>query len=149
MSLQHPARWVTFAAAVSACNAKGKYLCNADKWTRACGGTSGLAYPYGDTYQAGLCNTASGITGSPDAVGSNPNCASVSAPELVDMSGNVWEWTNDCFGGECTLRGGSFYVDGSFFPTALSCEGTKSHESDDETFGTDFDFGYRCCANPL
>jgi formylglycine-generating enzyme required for sulfatase activity len=149
ISLQHPARYVTFAAAKAACASKGKRLCVADQWTRACGGATGLAYPYGDTYEAGRCNSASGITGSPWAVGSHPACASTSAPQLLDMSGNVWEWTNDCSGNNCTLRGGSFYVDGSFFPTALSCDGTKSWDQANETFGTDHDFGYRCCGSPI
>jgi formylglycine-generating enzyme required for sulfatase activity len=149
ISLQHPARYVTHAAAKSACASKGKRLCRADEWTDACGGTNGLKYPYGNAYEAGRCNSASGITGRPWSVGEDPACASASAPQLVDMSGNVWEWTSECYGDDCELRGGSFYVDGSFFPTALSCEGTKSHDQVNETFGTDHDFGYRCCANPL
>jgi formylglycine-generating enzyme required for sulfatase activity len=148
ISLDHPARYVTFAAALSACTAKGKRLCTANDWTSACS-PGGLAYPYGNTYENGRCNSASGITGRPWEVGNSPSCSSTEAPQLVDMSGNVWEWTNDCSGDDCTLRGGSFFVDGSFFPTALSCEGTKSHDQANETFGTDHDFGYRCCANPL
>jgi formylglycine-generating enzyme required for sulfatase activity len=149
LSLEHPARYVTFAAARSACAANGKRLCGADEWTRACGGSGQLAFPYGNTYEPGRCNSASGITGRPWPVGDDPTCASASAPQLVDMSGNVWEWTNDCGGGDCTLRGGSFFVDGSFFQNALSCEGTKSHDTTNETFGTEHDFGYRCCASPL
>jgi formylglycine-generating enzyme required for sulfatase activity len=149
MSLEHPARYVTFEAARTACGLAGKRLCGADEWTRACGGPTQLAYPYGNTYEQGRCNTASGIIGSPWAVGDDPSCANTATPQLVDMSGNVWEWTNDCSGGDCTLRGGSFNVDGSFFPNALSCEGTKSWDTVNETFGTDHDFGYRCCVNPL
>lgn len=149
LSLEHPARYVTFAAAKSACSSVGKRLCSANDWTLACGGSSGLAYPYGNTFEAGTCNSASGITGRPWEVGNNPACSNPATPELVDMSGNVWEWTNDCSGGECTIRGGSFIVDGSFFPDALSCEGTKSWDQADETFGTDHDIGYRCCAHPL
>lgn len=149
MSLQHPARYVTFAAAKSACAAKGKRLCRGDEWARSCSGPSGLKYPYGNTFEAGRCNSASGISGSPSKVGDHPGCANAATPSLVDMSGNVWEWTNECSGNNCELRGGSFQVDGSFFPTALSCEGTKSHDQVNETFGTDYDFGYRCCANPI
>ncbi|HUS32433.1 MAG TPA: SUMF1/EgtB/PvdO family nonheme iron enzyme [Kofleriaceae bacterium] len=147
MSLQHPARYVTYAGAKSACAAAGKRLCKAEEWTRSCGG--GLKYPYGNAYESGRCNSASGITGSPWAVGSHANCASASTPQLVDMSGNVWEWTNDCSGDECQVRGGSFHVDGSFFPTALSCEGTQGWDQADETFGTDYDIGYRCCSAPI
>ncbi len=146
LSLQHPARYVTHAAATSACAAEGKRLCGATEWTRACGGTDQLAYPYGNSYEPGRCNSANGITGRPWAVGEDPACASSSAPQLVDMSGNIWEWTSECY---CELRGGSFYVDGGFFPTALSCEGTKSHDTVNETFGTEHDFGYRCCASPI
>lgn len=148
LSLQHPARYVTFAAAKSACAKQNKHLCRADEWEAACGGPSRLAYPYGNAYEAGRCNSASGILGRPWPVGDHPQCANASTPALVDMSGNVWEWVDECSGSDCELRGGSFYVDGSFFPTALSCAGTKTHDQSQETFGTEHDFGYRCCALP-
>jgi sulfatase modifying factor 1 len=149
ISLQHPARYVTFAAAKSACARKNKHLCRADEWERACSGPTGQAYPYGNAFEAGRCNSASGITGSPWAVGTHATCATTGTPALLDMSGNVWEWTNECSGNNCELRGGSFIVDGSFFPTALSCAGTKSQDISSEVFGTDHDFGYRCCSLPL
>ena len=149
LSLEHPARYVTFAAARSACAAQGKRLCGADEWTRACSGPSQLAYPYGNTFEPGRCNSANGLFGRPWAVGESATSASTSTPELVDMSGNVWEWTNDCSGGECQKAGGAFSVDGSFFPNALSCEGRQGHDTVNETFGTDHDIGYRCCASPL
>jgi formylglycine-generating enzyme required for sulfatase activity len=150
MSLQHPARYVTHAAAKSACAFKGKRLCRADEWERSCSGPTGLVYPYGNTYEAGRCNSGSGVLGgTPWKVGDRPQCSSTAAPSLLDMSGNVWEWTSECSGNNCVLRGGSFNVDGSFFPTALSCDGTKTHDQANEVFGTDYDFGYRCCASPL
>jgi formylglycine-generating enzyme required for sulfatase activity len=149
LSLEHPARYVTHAAAFSACARQGKRLCTPDAWQRACGGAASSKYPYGETFVAGKCNSASGITGRPWPVGDNPACANTTTPELVDMSGNVWEWTSECFSGDCELRGGSFFVDGSFFPNALSCEGTKGHDTSNETFGTEHDFGYRCCDSPL
>jgi formylglycine-generating enzyme required for sulfatase activity len=149
MSLQHPARYVTFAAAKSACAAAGKRLCKADEWTRACSGPSNTKFPYGNAYESGRCNSGSGFSGSPWAVGSHTNCATPSTPPVLDMSGNVWEWTNDCSGNDCQLRGGSFLVDGSFFQTALSCEGSQGHDQANETFGTDYDIGYRCCATPI
>ena len=30
--------------------------------------------------------------------------------KLFDMSGNVMEWTDDCFDGFCVIRGAEFYV---------------------------------------
>jgi len=38
------------------CAARGKRLCTEDEWTRACRGTSGRTYPYGNTFRPGVCN---------------------------------------------------------------------------------------------
>ena len=46
----------TFDEAESWCAARGKRLCFDDEWTRACEGTAGNAYPYGQDHQPGVCN---------------------------------------------------------------------------------------------
>ena len=38
------------------CEARGKRLCYDDDWTQICGGPEGYHYPYGNTYQPGICN---------------------------------------------------------------------------------------------
>ncbi len=44
-----------FDEAESWCAARGKRLCFDDEWTRVCGGEEGLAYPYGDSHDPGVC----------------------------------------------------------------------------------------------
>jgi formylglycine-generating enzyme required for sulfatase activity len=44
-----------FDEAESWCMYRGKRLCFDDEWTRVCGGKEGLAYPYGDSNDPGVC----------------------------------------------------------------------------------------------
>ena len=46
----------SFDEAASWCAYRGKRLCYDDEWTLACAGPGGNSYPYGDQYQAGVCN---------------------------------------------------------------------------------------------
>jgi hypothetical protein len=45
-----------FNEAQSWCTSRGKRLCYDDEWTAACAGEQGLAYPYGDSLDPGVCN---------------------------------------------------------------------------------------------
>ena len=46
----------SFDEAEDWCEARDKRLCGDDEWEQACAGSQGLAYPYGDTHQPGVCN---------------------------------------------------------------------------------------------
>ena len=52
-----PQAYISRVEAARACRAADKRLCTARQWHRACGGTRGSRYPYGDQPLAGRCNT--------------------------------------------------------------------------------------------
>jgi hypothetical protein len=145
LSLEHPARFMTFDAAKQACESTGKRLCKPDEWGSACAGLSNRSHPYGNEFEEGRCKEGGQFAGRPWVRGESADCASIEHPELRDQSGNVWEWTDRCSGDRCYVRGGSYAVDGSFFPDALGCEFDQGHERD----SAQFDIGFRCCASPL
>ncbi|EDM73639.1 protein kinase, putative [Plesiocystis pacifica SIR-1] len=126
-----------------------------NEWFRACTGDgTNFSYPYGNTHDQAACNGA-GFDGDPDAgavvsVASLPGCEG-GYGGLFDMSGNVWEWTNECGLDEddeddedddgpvfkCRRRGGSY----ASSPDSLRCAGDNLREPLLRTSTT----GIRCC----
>ncbi|MEZ4661174.1 MAG: SUMF1/EgtB/PvdO family nonheme iron enzyme [Caldilineaceae bacterium] len=123
----HPATDVTWAQAVAYAQWAGGRLPSEAEWERACRGNDGRTYPWGnDAASSALANFDSNI-GDTTPVGSYP--AGQSAYGLLDLGGNVWEWTNSLTAaypyvaddgreappdvrnakGERTARGGSIY----------------------------------------
>jgi formylglycine-generating enzyme required for sulfatase activity len=145
LSLNHPARYITFDAARTACQSNGKRLCGADEWERSCAGLSNRNYPYGSDFEEGRCQEGGNFGGRPWERGESLECASLEHSSLRDQSGNVWEWTDSCNGSTCFVRGGSYAVDASFFPDALGCHFEQGHQRG----SAEFDIGFRCCDNPL
>jgi hypothetical protein len=78
-----------------------------DEWELAARGLSGLVFPWGNEFDPGRCNTAESAIGGTTPVGVYPEGASPFG--VMDMAGNVMEWTND---GDpeiaCWVRGGSW-----------------------------------------
>ncbi len=103
-----PLVYVTYYQAKKMCENSGKRLCKATEFTQACDGLLNFVYPYGNTYDAAACNT--GNSSAPEAAlcGSFVRCISVYG--VVDMSGNVWEWTDSMYSssGDRMIMGGSF-----------------------------------------
>lgn len=142
---EHPRTVVTWTQAQGLCEAAGKRLCSAAEWERACEGTAGLRYPYGDGYVEGACAVSQDA---PPRSGQAYACVSPSGAQ--DLVGGVWEWTSSelrarALGtaqGETLreLRGGSWQVE----QVKGVCAPDDGYPlaSQDAAFP---DVGFRCC----
>jgi sulfatase modifying factor 1 len=114
-----------------------------DQWYRACSSGTGLIYPYGLVYDADRCNGKEAGVGAPVASGSFSECHGL-VPGLFDLSGNVWEWVDNCDAAQgasdqCLRRGGSFFS----VADDLRCD-LMSKRSRDMALDH---VGVRCCAD--
>lgn len=136
---EFPVVRVTFHGALEACDRIGKSLCSEVAWEKACQGSTGQAYPYGESFDPDACNGSNGTDeGAPVEAGSMPGCEG-GYDGIYDMSGNVYEWTSSCADGPCNIRGGSFAKAGD----GLTCG--SIHEMDGPA-GHREDLGFRCCS---
>ncbi len=65
------------------------------QWEKAARGTDGREYPWGDEFDAARCNTREGCYGGVTPVDRFP--AGASPYGVLDMAGNVEEWTSDLY----------------------------------------------------
>jgi formylglycine-generating enzyme required for sulfatase activity len=83
------------------------------QWFNACSHGGTRTFPYGADYDASLCvgPPSDGGPRTPTLVGTNRGCEG-GFPGLFDMSGNLWEWTDNCSGtgamDACHACGGAF-----------------------------------------
>lgn len=91
----------------------GGRLLSSDEWEFAARGVERRKYPWGeDQPDATRANYNQTGIGTPTPVGLSVLGAT---PEgLVDMGGNVWEWTSTSHGGGKETRGGSFLLEDGF-----------------------------------
>ena len=135
-----PAANVSQATASRMCSAKGKRLCTEEEWEKACKGPSGLRYPYGNQWDPARCSTEDdeGNDRTVGKTGTFTKCRS--GFNIVDMAGNVSEWTSTKWGSGYVIKGGAADRPGYDSRCAARKKKKKSHSS--ETVG------YRCCADP-
>lgn len=148
-----PVVCVDWCDAWAYCAFKGARLCTgsssnpedpaASEWYAACSSAGSSTYPYGNQADPGACwvlaDTASCTAASPcsaKAASDNPKCATPGG--AINLSGNVAEWTAECSGSECLVRGGS-YLDGMSETTCKSSE----YRARAGGYAT---VGFRCCA---
>lgn len=81
-----------------------------EEWEYAARGKDGRAYPWGDEFNANFANTEEGQAGGLTAVCTYPQGRSPFG--ILDLSGNVWEWTSSWYDKKRdarVLRGGSWF----------------------------------------
>ena len=91
----YPARGVTWSQAVEYAAAVGKRLPTEMEWEKAARGTDGREYPWGDRFDASLCNIQKDLDTLVFKVGNYRGGASPYG--VMDMAGNVYEWTSDWY----------------------------------------------------
>lgn len=173
----------SFDEAQAWCAARGRRLCYDDEWTRACAGPEGLAWPYGNANQPGVCNddeiwrsydqtllyqwpafvcttdvvslgqlfvaaaaVSADAADSADHVewlyqgeGSGTNSGCVSIDGVLDLSGNVEEWTVRRDGGTADFHGN---LKGRYWAEARTCQSDVTSHGDSFRF---YELGFRCC----
>ncbi len=103
----HPVVHVSWHDAVAYCDwlakvtGKPYFLPSEAEWEKGARGSDGRIYPWGNQWDAERCNSREGSKNDTTPVGAYPKGASPYG--LLDMAGNVWEWTRS-LGGKSRRR---------------------------------------------
>jgi formylglycine-generating enzyme required for sulfatase activity len=100
--MDHPVVYVTWRDAVAYCKwlaqltGRPYRLPSEAEWEKAARGTDGRIYPWGNKFDPARCNSGEDDIDDTTPVGRYP--AGASPYGLLDMAGNVWEWTRSLWG---------------------------------------------------
>jgi len=145
---KYPWVYIDQTEARTACVNAGKYLCTSEQWLAAAnvngsiydlptGAATATNIPSGAS-DADACVTHSNAeaqnkgpnNGDADGTGNHSRC--VSAEGVYDMTGNVWEWTNETV--DVTNPGGGA---GWYYINVTDMSWSSSSSADDGTYGLD------------
>jgi formylglycine-generating enzyme required for sulfatase activity len=145
---RHPVVWVSWEDAVAYCRwlsevtGKACRLPTEAEWEKAARGTDGRVYPWGNEFITANCNTSESGTDGTRPVDAHPGGASPYG--VMDMAGNVWEWTATNYEGDeqyRVLKGGAWDYKGikdTRCAYRVYFEPTFRYGS----------VGFRCCRDP-
>jgi len=109
----HPVVLVTWEEASAYCKWRGQLtgqerrLPTADEYEKASRGDNGLAYPWGNAYEAEKLNSA--VKGPGDTTPVGQYTTGASPYGVLDMAGNVFQWTSTRFKeGHMTVKGSAW-----------------------------------------
>ena len=139
-----PATDLTQIAYAAACATRGLVLPSEALLFAACGGPDNLVYPYGDIYQAGVCDDAQPQNLPASFLG----C--VSPYGVYGLSGGVWELDSDCVYGDCDAHGGGYGPYTPANPEQFMCTSARVHDGgggDGNPAWTSSYHGFRCAVD--
>ena len=137
-----PSTKVSFKSAEKSCKSRGKRLCSEEEWEKACKGPSGSRFPYGNQWNPEACNTEDEEGNDREVTASGTFAKCRGAYNVLDLSGNVAEWTSTEWsgGGAYVVKGGS--ADRPSYDARCASRKKKSAGAAEAVLG------YRCCADP-
>ena len=148
---EHPVVVISWRQAVTYCAWTGKRLPAEAEWEKAARGVDGRRYPWGDRFDPGRANA--GYTAGLVPVGHYPSGASPSG--VLDMAGNVWEWTSSLYRAypydpadgreDLEARGARVNRGGSWYYGARHTR-TTYRATADHVYRRIGDLGFRCAA---
>lgn len=144
----YPVTGVTWNMAGDYAKAVGKRLPTEREWEKAARGAEGLEFPWGNTFDSTLCNTAGSGINAPAERGRF--IEGISPYGCSDMAGNVYEWVQDWYQAyegnqEVTKDYGQIFRvlrGGSFKSERFDARCAKRHF--DKVSSAREDYGFRC-----
>jgi formylglycine-generating enzyme required for sulfatase activity len=139
-----PVVGVTYWEAEAFCRWAGGRLPAERDREAAARGPDGLEYPWGNTWEDGLCNSAETRLERTSPAGVFPRSRS-RAFGLEDMAGNVWEWCADLYGAGAGFPEARVLRGGSWGYPARDCRAAV--RDGDLPDGSNHGIGFRVCVS--